>query len=205
MPRARAAEGFRSGMLLFFIFYFFIFSPYIAAFFSRCFHTRMASRSVWRFFYRKRPSSTQTPALPFSTTSSSIKPNLTPRHTPNRRKPPRRTSHPNAPGNHRLVIGNPCLGGTPRPAVALRLVATHPPLATQHPGSIPPITLPPISSPCPPAPPPPPPPFIAAGQGARLRPPSQNVPQPVEGIRLDTFVHPPPRLTSPSRLHHRPG
>lgn len=165
----------------------------------------MASRSVWRFFCRKRPSSMQTPARPFSTTSSSIKPNLTLRHIrlPNHRKPPSRTSHPNAPGIHRPVIGNPCLGGIPRPAVALRPVATHPPLATQHPGAIPPITLPPTSSACPP--PPPPPLLITAGQGARLRPPSQNVPQPAEGTRVDTFVPPPPRLTSPSCLHHRPG
>lgn len=176
------------------------FSPYIAAFFSRYFHTRTASRSVWRFFCRRRPSSTQTPARPFSTTSSSIKPNLTLRHIrpSNHPKPPKRTSHPNAAGLHRPAIGKPFLGGTPRPAGA-----THPPLATRHPGAIPPISLPPISRAWPP--PHPPPPLSQAGQGARLRPPSPNVPPPAEGTRVDTSVHLPPRLTSPSRLHHRPG
>lgn len=164
----------------------------------------MASPSVWRFFCRKRPSSTRTPARPSSTTSSSIKPNLTLPHTPppNRPKPPRRTSHPNAPGRLRPLIGNPCLGGTPRPAPARRPAATHPPLATQHPGATPPpITPPRISTAC--CPPPPPP--TTAGQGPRPRPPSQNVPRPAEGARGDTYARPPPRLTSPSRLRRPPG
>lgn len=197
MPRARAraAEGFRLCPLVFSTL-----STYIAAFFSRYFRTRMASRSVWRFFCRERPSSTQTPARPFSTTSSSIKPNLTLRPTrlPNHQKHPRQ-SHPKAPGK-------PCLGATRRPAVALLPGATPPSLATQRPGAIPPIVLPPISSACPPPPPPPPPRrLISTGQGARLRPPSQNAPQPAEGTAVDMFVRPPPRLTSPSRLHPRPG
>lgn len=166
-------------------------------------HTRMASPSVWRFFCRRRPSSTRTPAPPSSTTSSSIKPNLTlPRiRPPNRPKPPRRTSRPNAPGRRCPLIGSPCLGGTPRPAPARRPAATHPPLATQHPGATHPrITPPRISSACPP-----PPHLTTAGQGARPRPPSQNAPRPAEGARGDTFARPPPRLTSPSRLRHRPG
>lgn len=158
----------------------------------------MASPSVWRFCCRKRPSSTPTPARPFSTTSSSIKPNLTLRRIrpPNHPKPPKPTSRPNAPGKHRPLTG------TPRPPVALRPVSTRPPLATRHQAAVPPIARPPISNACPP---PPPPPLITAGQGARLRPPSQNAPQPTEGTRVDIFVHPPPRPTSPSRLRRRPG
>lgn len=181
------------------------FSLCIAAFFSPYFHTRTASRSVWRFFCRRRPSSTRTPAPPSSTTSSSIKPNLPLRHSrpSNHRKPPKRTSRPNAAGIPRPLTGTPCPGGTPRPAGSLRPLATHPPLATLHPGAIPPISLPPISRAFPP--PHPPPPLSTAGQEARLRPPSQSVPQLAEGTRVDTSVRLPPRLTSPSRLHHRPG
>lgn len=157
----------------------------------------------------------QTQAHPFNTTSSSIKlptagnrllpatPTRTLRHIqpPNRRKPPRAPSHPNAPGKHHPVIVSPCLGGTPHLAAALCLVATHPPLTTQHPGAIPPITLSPISNACPP---PPPAHLSIAGPGGRLRPPSQSASHLMEGTRVDTSVHPLPHLTSPSRLHHHP-
>lgn len=185
--------------------------------FSQSFHVRMESQLVWRFFCRKRPSAMRTRAHPFSTTSSSIKlPTVENRRLPatppartlhpiqplDRRKPPRCPSRQNTPGSHHPAIGSPCLGGTPHLAATLCRVATHPPLATQHPGAIPPITPPPISNACPP---PPPAHLSIAGPGACLRPPSQNVPQLAEGTRVDTSIRPPPHLTSPSRLHHHPG
>lgn len=192
----------------------------------------MESLLAWRCFSPKRPSSTQRPVHPFSMMSSSTKlptmenlplpaksfpltaPTLTPLliQCPNRPKHPSRPrcpSHPNTPRNNHPVTVNPCAGGTPHLAVTPHLVATHHPAVTLHLGAIlpppaihPSTTLPPSTNACPP----PPPPHLSYASpevGRKLL--SQSAQRLAESTREDTFVHPPPLLTSPSRLRHHPG
>lgn len=155
----------------------------------------MESLLAWRCSSPKRPSSVQRPAHPFSMTSSSTKlptmenlpltaPALTPLliQCPNHPKPlrhpnhPRCQSHPKTPRNNHLVTTNPCTEGNP------------------------PTTLPPSTNACPP---PPPPHLSYAGPEVGRKRPSRRAQR--LSTREDTFIHPPPRLTSPSRHHHHPG
>lgn len=179
------------------------------------FHIRMESLLAWRCSSPKRPSAMQRPALPFSMTSSSTKlptmenlpltaPTLTPlliqclNHPKPLRHPnhPRRQSHPNTPRNNHLAV-IPHLVATHHPAVALNLGAILPPLAIH-----PPTTPPPSTN----ARPPPHPPRLSyAGPEVGRRHPSQSAQRLAESTREDTSIHLPPRLTSPSRLHHHPG
>lgn len=182
------------------------------------FHIRMGSLLAWRCSSPKRPSFTQTPNHLFSMMSSSTKlptmENLllpampTPLliQCPNR---PRHPSHPNTPRNNHPVIVNPCLGGTPHLAFTLHQVATHHPADTLPLGTIPPppathppTIRPPNTNACPR---PPPPHLSYAGPEVDHKLPSQSVRRLEESAREDTSVHPPPHLTSPSCLPHRPG
>lgn len=168
--------------------------------------TRLPTAETLPLPAKPLPLTVPTPTPPLSTFQNR------PKHPrkPSRPRCPSRPNHPNPPRSIQPLTASPCLEGTPHLAVTPLLFATHRPSVILHLGAIfpppairPPTTLPPSANACPHLLPPR---RSFAGPEVDLRPPTQSARARGESARVDTFVHLPPRLISPSHLHrHHPG